>query len=117
MNEEAWTSEKETDEPEWIIKYEIEKKKESIGAKKKEIEEKLERIRKDEARRISLKKNRENFIKKKRLGKEKDIHEECDDEHFLVDDYNSDDEYSKSFHAKLIDTNNFSPQVLQLLQK
>ncbi|EMR08384.1 hypothetical protein PNEG_03224 [Pneumocystis murina B123] len=116
-HEELSVNEEENDEPEWIIKYEIEKKKESIRIKKKEIEEKLEKIRKEEIKSMNLEKNRKNFIKKKRLDKEKNINEEWDDEEFLIDDYNSDNESSKSFHAKSIDSNNFSPQVLQLLQK
>ncbi|KTW27717.1 hypothetical protein T552_02157 [Pneumocystis carinii B80] len=116
-HEELLVIEGENDEPEWIIKYEIEKKKEIIKERKREIEDRLEKIRKEEISRMKLAKNRENFIKKKRLDKKKDINEELEDENFLVDDYNSDEEFPGTIHVKSIDSNNFSPQVLQLLQK
>lgn len=105
------------DEPEWIIKYEIEKKKQLIQMKKKETEEKLEKIRIKEAKSNDLKANKSIVFKKKKLDKQNDINQESDDESFLINDYDSDDNSSKSSHISSINTNNFSPQVLQLLLK
>ncbi|KAG5518111.1 hypothetical protein PMAC_003297 [Pneumocystis sp. 'macacae'] len=101
------------DEPEWIIKYEIEEKKRSIQIKKKEIEEKFKKIRKEEKINRNKEVNRIFFPKKKRLN---NLDQESDDEDFLVNEYNSDDNCCRLSYLDSMDTN-FSPQVLQLLQK
>ncbi|KAG5438353.1 hypothetical protein PCANB_002841 [Pneumocystis canis] len=102
------------DEPEWIIKYEIEEKKRSIEKKKKKTEEKLEKIRKDEEINKYIEVNKKFSFKKQRLNP----HDESDDESFLINDYDSDDDNCKKFsYLNSIDANNFSPQVLQLLHK
>ncbi|CCJ29870.1 unnamed protein product [Pneumocystis jirovecii] len=102
----------QSDEPEWIIKYEIEEKKKSLQMRRKEIEEKFEKIRKEEEINRNKEISRNFFFKKRRLN---DLNQNSDDESFLVDEYNSDDDSHKSY-LDSIDTN-FSPQVLQLLQK
>ncbi|KAK6000775.1 hypothetical protein QM012_003500 [Aureobasidium pullulans] len=90
------------DEPEWMVQHSREEKKNQVIQKRAELEAKLDKIRQHERKIRDRQESGPPSNKKRKLddnnnGKIVDI---LDDEQFALDDYESDDENTKSSYTK-----------------
>ncbi|THW47080.1 DNA repair helicase [Aureobasidium pullulans] len=107
------------DEPEWMVQHSREEKKSQVIQKRAELEAKLEKIRQHERKVRNRQENGPTLTKKRKLdddsGKDVDI---VDEEQFALDDYESDDEGTKSSKANNGDADlGLSKETQALMQK
>ncbi|KEQ70137.1 ATP-dependent RNA helicase chl1 [Aureobasidium namibiae CBS 147.97] len=107
------------DEPEWMVQHSREEKKNQVIQKRAELETKLERIRQHERKIRDRQENGPPLAKKRKLdddsSKDADI---LDDEQFALDDYESDDEGTKTLTANNGNTElGLSKETQALMQK
>lgn len=85
------------DEPEWMVQHSREEKKIQVIQKRAELEAKLEKIRQRERKIRDRQENGPPLTKKRKIDDNNDQDANLlDDEHFALDDYESDDEGTKT---------------------
>ncbi|RPA73019.1 DNA repair helicase [Ascobolus immersus RN42] len=95
LNEELNDDEIDPDEPEWVRQFAREDKKKKLLAERIEMEKRLEKIREKERRDKERAERAHDFPRKRqKTGASTDLDD--DEEQFMLDDYESDEEGSKT---------------------
>ncbi|KAI4756681.1 DNA repair helicase [Aureobasidium sp. EXF-3400] len=107
------------DEPEWMVQHSREEKKNQVIQKRAELEAKLEKIRQHERKIRDRQENGPPLTKKRKLDENNDQNTDIlDDEQFALDDYESDDEGTKTSNTNNGDVElGLSKETQALMQK
>ncbi|KAI9871916.1 MAG: ATP-dependent DNA helicase chl1 [Pleopsidium flavum] len=108
----------ENDEPEWMLEYARQHKRQAFLHQTQELETRLAKIRAREKRQRQHFKNDEPQQKRKRMGKGDPTSEELNDVHFMIDDYQSDgDEDAQKPGACITTDGGLSEATQELMRK
>ena len=120
------TNGKSGNEPSWVLEYERQERRKATEVRKREMEERIARLREKERReKLAAKKMNGRVVKKRvslrlvvPINDEKEESTVDDENEFLLDEYRSDDEGDKDGPSKPpAESSNISPDVLQMLRE
>ncbi|PWY66189.1 DNA repair helicase [Aspergillus eucalypticola CBS 122712] len=105
------------DEPEWMLDFARRESSRKMTEKRKELEERLERTRKEEEQQRIALDNPEGSRKKQKYSTPSTETGGLSEEHFALDDYDSENEEHSKQRSGLAHTNELSSSTLELLER
>ncbi|KAE8144171.1 ATP-dependent RNA helicase chl1 [Aspergillus avenaceus] len=104
------------EEPEWMLEYAKRESSRAITEKRKLFEARLMKARQEEEKQMAVLEALDNPRKRQKLNMSEDSDNQSED-HFALDDYESEDEQSKHLQKPANSTNGLSSNTLQLLER
>ncbi|XRM43306.1 ATP-dependent DNA helicase chl1, variant 3 [Aspergillus tubingensis] len=105
------------DEPEWMLDFARRESSRKMTEKRKELEERLERTRKEEEQQRIALENPEGSRKKLKYSIPSTETGGLSEDHFALDDYDSENEEHSKQRSGLAHTNELSSSTLELLER
>ncbi|RAL06325.1 ATP-dependent DNA helicase-like protein [Aspergillus ibericus CBS 121593] len=105
------------DEPEWMLDFTKRESSRVMTAKRKEFEERLERTKKEEEKQRIALKNAGGPRKKQRFSTPSTSSHELNEDHFALDEYDSENEELNTSREGLGHSSGLSSSTLELLER